>query len=276
MFNEKQEEAIKSLEGRVRVIAGAGSGKTSVLTQRYARLIDSGINPENILCVTFTNKAANEMRERILGLAGLYKLPYICTFHSFCLRLLRENSYVLGYPNNFAILDSEDQNAIIRDVYKDCNIDKDMVSYGEAKTIVSNIKVNKELYLLNVFKQDNTIKELYEQAKTELKECLFDEKTKRIQAIYFGYLYYQQKATAVDFNDMIILTCIMLKQCPEILEKWQNQFKYIMVDEYQDVSTRQSELVELLCQKSNNLFVVGDPDQTILLERCQTRSVGKS
>ena len=128
MFNDKQQEAIDSLEGRVRVIAGAGSGKTSVLTQRYAELIKKGVKPENILCVTFTNKAANEMKERIGKLTGQKDLPYICTFHSFCLRLLRENAYLLGYPDNFSVLDSDDQNSIIKDVYKDCGIDKQEIS----------------------------------------------------------------------------------------------------------------------------------------------------
>ena len=263
MFNEKQEEAIHSLQGRVRVIAGAGSGKTSVLTQRYAELIKSGVNPENILCVTFTNKAANEMKQRIRTVTDVNELPYICTFHSFCLKLLREHAHILGYPDNFAILDGDDQNAVIRDVFKECNINKDDISYNTAKGIVSDLKVNEELYLLNVFKPDNTIKNLYNEAKKDLKESFFNKTPLQKQAIYFGYLYHQQKATAMDFDDMIILTCIILKQCPEVLDKWQKQFNYIMVDEFQDASKRQNELVEMLSEKHGNLFVVGDPDQTI-------------
>lgn len=262
-FNTKQQEAINSLEGRVRVIAGAGSGKTSVLTQRYAELINKGIKPENILCVTFTNKAANEMKERIHKLTGVEELPYISTFHSFCLKILRENSHLLGYPNNFSILDGDDQNAIIRDIFKDCNISKDDITYNTAKSIVADIKIKEELYLLNVFKPDNTIKNMYEQAKKDLHECFFNKGDLQKQAIYFGYLYHQQKATAMDFNDLIILTCVIFTQCKEVLEKWQKQFKYVMVDEFQDVSNRQNELVKMLSEKSNNLFVVGDPDQTI-------------
>lgn len=263
MFNEKQLEAINSLEGRVRVIAGAGSGKTSVLTERYAELIKKGIKPENILCVTFTNKAANEMKERISKLIDVKELPYICTFHSFCLKLLREHSYILGYPDNFAVLDGDDQNAIIKDVFKECKISKDEISYNTAKSIITEFKVNKELYLLNVFKPDQTIKKLYTEAKKDLLDCFFNKNEFLQKAIYFGYLYHQQKSTAMDFNDLIILTCIILKQCPEVLDRWQKQFEYVMVDEFQDASNRQNELVSILTEKSNNLFVVGDPDQTI-------------
>ena len=265
MFNKQQKEAINSLEGRIRVIAGAGSGKTSVLTERYKKLVESGVNPRNILCVTFTNKAAMEMKERIGKLVpDKTKLDLICTFHSFCLRILRENAYILGFPNNFAVLDSEDQTIVLKKIYKECNIDYEEVSYQAAKAIISKIKVDQELYLLNIFKPDNTIKNLYEEAKDKYLNGIFrDAKQALLDCIYFGYLYYQQRNTCLDFNDMIILACIIFKQDKYVLKQWQNKIKYIMVDEFQDASSRQYQLVQMLSKKHGNLFVVGDPDQTI-------------
>ena len=263
MFNDKQKEAINSLEGRVRVIAGAGSGKTSVLTARYVELIKKGIKPENILCVTFTNKAANEMKSRIGKLTDQKELPYICTFHSFCLKVIRENAHLLGWDDKFNILDSDDQTTLLKDVYKDCGIDKDTVSYKAAKDVVARIKINEERYLLNVFSTDGSIKRLYNEVKEKYKNGFFTDSDLEENCIYYGYLYYQQKAYGIDFNDMIILTCILLKQSKEVRNKWQKQFKYVMVDEFQDASNRQNELVEILTEKSGNLFVVGDPDQTI-------------
>ena len=264
MFNEKQQEAINSLEGRIRVIAGAGSGKTGVLTHRYAELIKKGVKPENILCVTFTNKAANEMKERIYKLVEKEcKLDLITTFHGFCLRILRENSYLLGWDSTFKVLDGDDQNAIIRDVYKECKIDKDEVSYKAAKDIITDFKVNKEYYLLNVFKPDGSIKRLYEDAKETCRDSFLADNNDIAKEIYFGYLYHQQKAYGIDFNDMIILTCIILSENKGVLAEWQKQLKYVMVDEFQDASLRQYQLVSMLTEKSGNLFVVGDPDQTI-------------
>lgn len=261
MFNEKQLEAINSLEGRVRVIAGAGSGKTKTLVERYIRLLDKGIKPENILCVTFTNKAANEMKERINKIKE-NDLSLITTFHSFCLRIIRENSYLLGWSSNFAVLDSEDQTSILKSVYKECGIDYEEVSYKVAKDIIANFKINKELFLLNVFKPDLTIKKLYEEYRDKYKNGIFNKDGLK-NAIYFGYLYHQQKSFGIDFNDMIILACLILKQNKSVLNEWRDRLQYIMVDEFQDVSQRQYELVSMLSDKHGNLFVVGDPDQTI-------------
>ena len=263
MFNDKQLDAINSLEGRIRVIAGAGSGKTSVLTQRYATLIEKGINPASILCVTFTNKAANEMKDRIIKLVG--KGDYLInTFHGFCLKILRENINKLGYPINFSILDADDQSQIIKKIYKDCNIDYDEITYATAKEIVSERKISTEDNLLDVLKKNDTIKKLYKKAKKEFKEdkdINYNKLAKNV--IYYGYLYYQQKSTGLDFNDLIIIAVALLKQEKDILEKWQARLRYIMVDEFQDASDRQYELVSLLSKKHGNLFVVGDPDQTI-------------
>lgn len=264
-FNKQQKEAINSLEGRVRVIAGAGSGKTAVLTERYKKLVENGVRPRNILCVTFTNKAANEMKERIQAqFEKELDLSLICTFHSFCLRILRENAYILGYPPNFVVLDNEDQTSIFKKIYKECGINYEEVSYATAKDIVATRKINTEECLLNVFKPDQTLKKLYDEAKEKFREGIFQDYKQTVKdCIYFGYLYYQQKATAIDFNDMIILTCIIFKQDKYVLRQWQNKIYYVMVDEFQDASDRQYELVSMLTKKSGNLFVVGDPDQTI-------------
>lgn len=263
MFNDKQLEAVNSLEGRVRVVACAGTGKTKCLVGRYIKLLENNVKPENILCVTFTNKAANEMKERISKMVDDCKLDLITTFHGFCLRILRENSYLLGWDDKFNILDGEDQTTIIKNVYKDCGISKDEVSYKAAKDIISSIKVNEERYLLNVFSTDGSIKRLYNEVKDKYNNGFFTGDKTLEDVIYYGYLYYQQKAYGIDFNDMIILTCIILKENKQVKEKWQNKLSYVMVDEFQDASYRQNELVEMLTEKSNNLFVVGDPDQTI-------------
>lgn len=267
MFNKQQQLAIDTLEGRVRIIAGAGSGKTKTLTHRYAKLIENGVKPANILCVTFTNKAAKEMRTRIESLVG--ELPYakICTFHSFCLKLLRESIDSLGYTKDFNIIDSDDQIRIIKGIYKDCGIDYDVVSYKQAFEYISRTKINFEDCLVDLIKGTELIKNKYESAKEDWKESnhnfSLDQKRILQDCIYYGYLLQQQKLQSLDFNDLIIFAVMLLKNDNEVLTRWQNRLEYIMVDEFQDASTRQFELVELLSEKHGNLFVVGDPDQTI-------------
>lgn len=266
-FNIQQKDAINSLEGYVRVIAAAGSGKTSVLTQRYAELVKRGEKPFNILCVTFTNKAANEMKERIEKLVGKLDNCMIQTFHAFCLRVLREHVYKLGYSSKFVILDADDQKSIMKKIYKENNIDYDEISYESAFGIVSGRKINQEDHLLDLVAKNDIIKKLYEKAKE--KKIQFDNdgngNYQEIikDCIYYGYLYFQQKAEGLDFNDLIVFTVILFKENRDILERWQNKLKYIMVDEFQDASFRQNELVCMLSEKYKNLFVVGDPDQTI-------------
>ena len=266
MYNKQQLEAINSLDGRIRVIAGAGTGKTATLTERYIKLLDK-VKPSNILCVTFTNKAANEMKERIEKKVGKLDNSFICTFHGFCLRILRQSISRLGYPNNFIILDKEDQKSLLKKVYKECDIDYEIISYSAGADFVSHRKIHTEQGLLDLLKKDNTISDMYKKSK-EL--CLLyknSEWRKRKllieDALYWGYLYYEQKNTALDFNDLIILTVTLFKQHSDILQKWQSLIKYIMVDEFQDASDNQSQLVNMLSEKHGNLFVVGDPDQTI-------------
>lgn len=265
MFNERQLEAINTTEGRVRVVACAGSGKTAVLTERYAELVKKGVNPKNILCVTFTNKAAREMSERIIKRVGDINTSQICTFHSFCLRILRQYADLLGFHLKFNILDSDDQKAIIRKIYKECKIDTKCMSIQSAEAIITERKVVKEDSLEELSKQDDNLKIMYKDAigniRTNGFSIMYEDSVK--DAVYYGYLYYQQQAKALDFNDLIIFTVRLFKQDKTVLDIWQKRLQYIMVDEYQDVSNRQNELVEMLSEKHGNLFVVGDPDQTI-------------
>lgn len=267
MYNDKQLKAINSLEGKIRVIAGAGSGKTATLTQRYAKLIESGIKPYNILCVTFTNKAAREMKERIEKNVGNLSHAMICTFHSFCLRLLRENIEFLGFPKDFAVLDSEDQKKILKTVYKECKIDYEVIDYKEAFAIISAWKIQKEYGLDDFIKKNENIRQYYEEAKSGLKKAVIDGEGDQQElikkCIYYGYLYNQQKIQGLDFNDLIIFAVTLLKSDKAFLAHWQDKLHFIMVDEFQDASDRQFELVQMLGEKHQNIFIVGDPDQTI-------------
>ena len=181
MFNERQLEAINTTEGRVRVVACAGSGKTTVLTERYAELVKSGVNPKNILCVTFTNKAAREMSERIIKRVGDINTSQICTFHSFCLRILRQYADLLGFPLKFNILDSDDQKAIIRKIYKECKIDTKCMSIQSAEAIITERKVVKEDSLEELSKQDDNLKIMYKDAigniRTNGFSIMYEEQT---------------------------------------------------------------------------------------------------
>lgn len=285
-FNDKQQRAISTTEGRVRVIAGAGSGKTSVLTERYAEIIKSGVKPEEILCVTFTNKAADEMKERIEKKLNInMKTSLIKTFHGFCYMLLRENISSLGWGSKFNILDSSDQNTLLRNVYEDLksiqikversndeNPIKDIskgLPYSKAISLVSEMKTETEEALDLFIIKSQKIKELYDELRRDVLRIKVVDLTNPKQlltlksVLYYGYLYYQIDASGLDFNDLIIFGVKLLQTDKEYREKWQNRLKYVMVDEFQDASYRQSTLVEILTEKSNNLFVVGDPDQTI-------------
>ena len=267
MFNEKQLEAINTLKGNIRVIAGAGSGKTGCLVERYIKLYESGANPSNILCVTFTNKAATEMKERIEKKVGKLNHAQICTFHSFCLKLLREGIDYLGYPKDFVILDSNDQKSILKDLYKECKINYDEIEYKTAFGIIANRKLVDEMSLLNMVACDNTIKKEYFALKKRMLKGEYENKEdyKKLlkDCLFYGYLYKEQSAKGLDFNDLILLGVKLLQDNKSLLKKWQNKLEYIMVDEFQDASNRQFELVKMLSKKHGNLFVVGDPDQTI-------------
>lgn len=251
-LNEEQIEAVTTTEGYVRVIAGAGSGKTKALTHRYVYLVnDVGIATANILCVTFTNKAANEMRKRIRNMIGDQDTGMVCTFHGFCVQLLREDIHTMNYPDNFLVLDEEDMEAILRDIYEQAKIDPRQYTYTMAEDMIGGRKMKME-HLPYILKMDiNALREQF----------LTAEKTE--DRIFFGYLYEQKKCFGLDYDDLITFAFYILENFEEKLDKWQQRLQYVMVDEFQDVSGLQYEMAELLSAYHGNLFIVGDPDQTI-------------
>lgn len=246
-LNEQQKKGVFTTEGPVLILAGAGSGKTSVLTRRMAYLIESvGVNPWNILAITFTNKAAGEMRDRVNAIVGYgAESIWVSTFHSTCVRILRRHIDRLGYDNSFTIYDTDDSKSVMKDVCKRLNIDTKQL---KEKTILNAISTAK----------DNLISTTeYEMSATG------DYLKKKMSAAYAEYQLVLKKNNALDFNDLLVKTVELLKNCPDVLENYQNRFQYIMVDEYQDTNTAQFELIRLLAQRSRNLCVVGDDDQSI-------------
>lgn len=254
-LNEKQLKAVTTTEGYVRVIAGAGSGKTKALTSRYVYLVkELGISTANILCVTFTNKAANEMKSRIRSLIGDLDTGYICTFHGFCVKVLREDIHALNYPKDFMIIDSDDDTkTILNKVYEESNLTSSDITYKRAKKIINFFKYeNMNYYISCLTDTDNSkIKEMYQNANNA------EDK------IIFGYLYEQKKCFALDFDDLINFAVYIFDNFKEKRLKWQNRMEYVMVDEFQDVGIRQNAIAEIVSGIHKNLFIVGDPDQTI-------------
>lgn len=252
-LNEEQVESVKLTEGYVRVIAGAGSGKTRALTNRYAYLVkELGISTSNILCVTFTNKAANEMKKRIRSMIGDNDTGLVCTFHGFGVQLLREDIHTINYPKNFLIMDDDDIEAILKVVYEQINITSRNYTFNMAKKIICQKKQSFEY--INFLSSLNY---------NELKLKYLDENLKIEEKIFYGYLYEQRKCYGLDFDDIIMFTLYILENFKEKREKWQKRLMYVMVDEFQDVSSRQYMLVGILSDYHKNLFIVGDPDQTI-------------
>lgn len=251
-LNEKQKEAVTTTEGYVRVVAGAGSGKTKALTHRFAFLVETlGVPTDNILCVTFTNKAAGEMRNRIRKLIGDHDTGYICTFHGFCVKELREDIHVFHYPKNFIILDEDDQKVILRNVYSDRGIDTKRYPISLAIDLISSRKNTLEyINYLNQINNDQLLKKYAKAGKPE-------------DIIFYGYLCEQKKNYSLDYDDLINFTFYILSNYEDIRTSWQKRMQYIMVDEFQDVSKRQYMIADLLSDYHKNLFVVGDPDQTI-------------
>ena len=246
-LNDNQKEAVLAEDKYIRVVAGAGSGKTSVLTMRIAHLIqDLNVYSSKILAITFTNKAANEMKERVRKLIKEdISTPWISTIHSLCVRILSEDIMSMGYPRNFTILDAEDQKAILKDAYKELDVDSTIYSYPSLLDYISNNKG------ANI-----TVERAY-----ELAGSFSAEKPKA--RIYEYYVNAQNRMYALDFDDLIIWTVNMFKRFSEIRDKWQKRFSYIHVDEFQDIDSIQYELIKLLAGPDNSLYVVGDPDQTI-------------
>ena len=244
-LNDKQIEAIEHKDGPCLVLAGAGSGKTRVLTERIIKLIDSGISPYNILAITFTNKAAKEMRDRVeLKLGTSTDSIFIGTFHSFGLRILRENYREVGYTSNITILDSDDTKSLIKRILKEMDLDpKDY----DIKHIISRISSSKNDGI----------------TPSEYSRLFLREDDKVIAVIYEKYLKLLKENNSVDFDDLLLKPVELFKKHPEILDKYQTRFKYILVDEYQDTNSIQYELCKLLANKYKNIFVVGDANQSI-------------
>ena len=254
-LNDQQIKAVTTTEGYVRVIAGAGSGKTKALTARYAYLVETlGMNAANILCVTFTNKAANEMRNRVRQLVGNENdYGYITTYHGFCVKVLREDINKIQYPKQFVIMDVEDQKTVLRDVYEEIGINSKNITHKQAITYIERLKE-----FTNYIDYIAERKEIVTDSgiKLEDSKVLLDQ-------VFLKYIKKQQRNFALDFNDLINFTVYIFDNYKDVLEKWQQRLYYIQVDETQDSSTKQFYLVDALSQKHKNLFVVGDPDQTI-------------
>ena len=246
-LNDKQKEAVIDDSKHLRIIAGAGSGKTRVLTMRIAYLIEQKhINPKNVLAITFTNKAANEMKNRIsemLGEAG--DGAFISTIHSLCVRILKEEIGVFGYPRNFTIVDADDQKTILKEAYKEFNIDKKDLSYGSALDYIANCKYEELSY-------EKAMDQAYGEKKLVDKANVYKYYDERLKSLY-----------ALDFDDLILFTVRLFKLHKDILKKWSSKFIYIHVDEFQDIDKTQYELIKLLSSTHDNVYVVGDPDQTI-------------
>lgn len=246
LLNKNQKAAATYLDSHLRIIAGAGSGKTRVITYRIAYLIqDVGIDPRSILAITFTNKAANEMKERVNDIVGIMgSSTLICTIHSFCVRLLRQHINVLNYPSNFTIMDEEDQKSLIKKLYTQMEIDSKVISIKSMINTISAYKVAR----------------VSPQRAIELAGS-FSGELKKAQ-VYQEYEKYKEDHFLLDFDDLLLKAVYILDNYPEILEKWQRKFQYIHVDEFQDVGEIEYHLVHLL-SKYATVCVVGDPDQTI-------------
>lgn len=245
-LNPMQKEAVFTTQGPLLILAGAGSGKTRVLTHRIVYLIEEmGVNPWNIMAITFTNKAAREMEERVEAMAGAGSGVWVSTFHSTCVRILRRYIDHIGYGNNFTIYDSDDQKSAMKEIFKRLNIDSKMYKERAVLHAISSAKdemIDPQEFLLNA------------------------EGDFRMQTIGKIYEEYQKKlklSNALDFDDLLVKTVELFKEYPQILEAYQERFLYVMVDEYQDTNTVQFEFIRLLSSKYRNLCVVGDDDQSI-------------
>ena len=245
-LNQAQKKAVEHYKGPELVLAGAGSGKTRVLTRRIGYLINHyGVSPYNILAVTFTNKAANEMKERVKDMVGgVNRSLWVSTFHSFCVRILRREAEKLGYNKNFVIFDSLDQRKLVKEVLKSKNLDPKKTKPRSVLNKISNakneLKTPEQMSAISGSFFDKTAADIYEEYQKRLKEN-----------------------NAMDFDDLIQQTVILFEEFPLVLEHYQERFKYILVDEYQDVNHAQYQLVNLLAERYRNVCVVGDPDQGI-------------
>ena len=244
-LNPTQKEAVLSTNGPLLLLAGAGSGKTRVLTHKIAYLIKNGVRPFNILAITFTNKAAKEMKERVCNISDEGSYVLVSTFHSLCVRILRQHIEKIGYTNNFTIYDADDAERLIKEIMKEYKIDDKILS---SKAILSEIgRAKDKLLTANRYKEMNAS----------------DFRKKLISDVYIAYENKLKTNNSLDFDDLIFKTVQLLAEKIDVLEYYQERFKYIMVDEYQDTSKSQYTLIKLLSNKYKNICVVGDDDQSI-------------
>ncbi|HEX2949931.1 MAG TPA: UvrD-helicase domain-containing protein, partial [Armatimonadota bacterium] len=245
-LNQCQYDAVTYGDGPLLIFAGAGSGKTRVLTHRIAYLLQTrGISPEQVLAVTFTNKAANEMKERIARLVGRggHRM-WVGTFHSLCVRILRQDGEGIGIPNNFVIFDTDDQLTVIKDCYAEFNIDVSRLKPNTVLNRISNAK--NELMTPN-----------------DYADTAYTPEEKITARIYARYQQRLEENSGMDFDDLIMKTVELFKKCPAVLQEYQERFRYLFVDEYQDINRAQYEFVSQLAKHYRNLCVVGDDDQSI-------------
>ena len=253
-LNQAQLEAVTSTEGFIRVIAGAGSGKTRALSHRFAFLVNEiGILPGNILCVTFTNKAANEMRHRIHNLIADNDTGYINTFHGFCVSILQEDSHAVQYPKNFLVLDNQDIDSMLKIIYEERGLTLRHKTFSKARDMIEMYKLERypNYYLDLITMSLDTLRQKYLEA-TDVNDIIF-----------YGYLYQEKKCFGLDYNDLLKFSLYIFEKNKEIRLKWQKRLEYIMIDEFQDIDKIQYQLMKVLCGYHKNLFIVGDPDQTI-------------
>lgn len=245
-LNDAQKEAVINTEGYVRVVAGPGSGKTRTLVNRYGYLISNcGISSDNILCITFTNKAADVMKSRLKKIFGNNFSGYIHTFHGFCARILRDEIFHINYPKSFNILDEQDLESIYKDIYEKLSIDKKEMNYKQfADTIGSYKKFNIESYI------------------EFLTDPLLSKKIDAPNSVV-EFLKYQRKNYYLDFNDLIYMCLYIFEKYPDVLKKYQEKFQYVLIDEFQDVTESEFTIAQFISDKHKKLFVVGDPDQMI-------------
>ena len=253
-LNEKQREAVLTTEGAVRVVAGAGSGKTRVISRRFAYLVtELGVLPRHILCATFTNKAAGVMRARIRRLIGDDDTGYISTFHGFCVSVLKEDSHAVSYPKSFLVVDNADIDAMLARVYEERGLTLRHRTFSDARDMIE---------IKKTFQQPDYYKDLIAMPLEALREKYMAAQDAD-EIIFLGYLWQEKKCFAFDYNDLIVFTLHIFEENEAIRQKWQERLEYVMVDEFQDIDDLQYRLLKALVAHHGNLFVVGDPDQTI-------------
>ena len=244
-LNKEQQEAVKYMEGPLLILAGAGSGKTTMMTHRIAYMLEKGVSPYNILAVTFTNKAAGEMKDRIESLTGGTRGMWVMTFHAMCVRILRNHGEVLGFKNGFSIYDESDKKALLKRIVKDLKIDEKIYPVSYLGSVISSCK------------------EAEEDPDDYIENNSMNFKAETVAKVYARYMEDLQQNNAMDFDDLLWNAVKLFESSSEVLSYYQERFKYIMVDEYQDTNYLQYKLIHALAEKSHNLCVVGDDDQCI-------------